>query len=663
MKQLILAIFFLPLCAIAQDESFPLVLPGPDHTLVLVGALLDDSRPTGFLRENESFVVERADGQMQNYKRIGVVTFPASAAELEKRTGAFTTEILNKLSVRTIKEAYDRLVSTGPDTLGLLLISTEIQEALGLIFVDRDRDPGVSSSYRITWQQDGKEAKQMEAVVKAGLPTLSERYRGNTFLTTDSTVSVSWFSLAQHFEGEMPSFATVYRSVGDTEFQQVSRLLVATDGVSDSTRVYFSETVTPGQRYRYFMRVSDFAGNEGPASDTLYTIAVEPAKIARISNLKTADTLGGILLTWDPLPRQAVYGGVQILKSRQVGSDYVELDTIPATETRYLDTRVINATSYFYKVRPLILNLPGSAPLAFSEVSGYKKGVDSLPPTAPRVVNASVTPEGIKINWQPGDELDLFGYYVLRGTSATNMEVISSPVQDTVFVDTTFSVQQAGQLHYALQSINLHQVVSDTSEVASVTLRQPVVLTAPGGIQARHTVDGTSLQWDNVMLRDDNVAGFVVYRRKEGDENYQVISPELLKLPFFTDSTVDKTVALEYAVASVDAWGNQSILSPNTALAADQTEELAAPTQLYLRNLTAGIEVAWPVPLTVAGKQYVIYRKAAGQAEFSKIGTTAVNSVFVDKNVKNDTLYEYAVGVASGTAEGNRGLAQSIRRQ
>lgn len=655
--------------AVAQEQEVsPYVLPGPESTLLLVSGILSSDGATGFrefLPVSERIAVFRADGKATDFKKIGELTFPSSAKELSKRLGeSYLTEVLNQLGVRDIEAAYEILLRNTPDTLGLTLLSPELLEIFGLAFSDRSRSPETPSVYRLDHLDgQGKLVHTALASVSGQLPAYTHRFHLQDYQVTDSVVSGVW-GTAEPPPDAFPMLANIFRREGSNgTFHQVSRSLVTGGETSDSSWVYFNDRVEPGSTYAYYVQVEDVVGNLGPSSDTLYTLTVDPSKIARISNLHVADTLGGLLLSWDPLPRQAVYAGIQILKSRQMGSDYVELDTIPATEVGYVDTRVIDAVSYYYKVRPLILNLPNSAPLPFAEANGYKKGVDSLPPAMPRAVRAFVTDQGVRVNWQPGDELDLFGYYVLRGTSADNMEVISAPVQDTVFVDTTFSAQRAGQLHYALQAINLHQSVSDTSEVTSVTVRQPVVLMAPGGVQVRRTADGASLQWDNAMLRDDQIVGFVLYRRQETDKEYHAISPDLLTLPFFTDSTALATMGYEYAVASIDAWGNQSILSANAVLGADDAGGLILPAQLYLRNLTSGIEVGWPVPVKAAGQQYVLYRKEAGQSEFSKIGTADATGVFLDKEVKPDVLYEYAIGITTVADDVNRGVPQAIRRQ
>ncbi len=646
------------------------VIPGPERTVLLVQGIAFEHHPDRlqqFLRPGERLDIFRADENSPEFKKIGSAKFPDSAAELGKKLGNESTPLLlNQLNVNSVQEAYSVLLKSTPDTLGLALFAPEIMEVFGMMYIDRDRVPSVSSRYRVDYINSNGEIRQGAiSSVDAKLPLLDMRFLVENFLVSDSTASINWYSPQQQ-NSEFPLFASIYRRTGTSgEFDKVKQLYVMQNDFSDSSSVYFNEDIPSGSHLAYYLRVEDFAGNLGPASDTLYTLSVDIPRLESISNLQVEDTTGGLLLTWNPLPRQAIYSAIQILKSRELGTDYVVVDTVASTETSYLDEAVIPASSYYYKVRPLIYNLPGSDPIVYTEANGHKSMSDTDPlPATPEDVQASVTPDGIQISWQQGDELNLFGYYVLRGTSAANLGVISQPIQDTVFVDSLFAPGFSGQLHYAVQVVDLSQNVSDTSALASVTITQPVILTPVGGIQSRRTVDGVTLHWDDARQHDNLVEGYLLYRRTEGEENYQILNSSMLRLPFYTDSTASSGTAYEYAVTSIDSWGNQSILSPISPIDADIADTLFPPQELYLRNLTEGIEISWPEMLDAPSIHYVIYRKSAGQELFERIATTAVTSkAYMDGSVKSETLYEYTVSALAGDNEGNPSMPKAIRRQ
>src|SRR5690606_24613713 len=104
----------------------------------------------------------------------------------------------------------------------------------------------------------------------------------------------------------------------------------------------------------------------GYPSDTLHVLTVDVKNIEPIQKLSAKDTSGGLLIQWKPLPSKAYYTGIQILKSRTADDDYVVLDTLAPNETQYFDKRVILGSQYFYRVRPLLFNLPNIEAKAFT---------------------------------------------------------------------------------------------------------------------------------------------------------------------------------------------------------------------------------------------------------------------------------------------------------
>lgn len=661
--------FFLSLCCVGmvqaqvreQESENEWVFPGPKKTIVIAAAAFSSAGGT-YQPANpaERIQIERADNGSKNFKKLGEIHFPAAAAELEKRLGGYIADVCTQLQCQSAQQAYDILLKHGTDTLGLLLIATEVQEAVGLTFVDYERDPQKASTYRVS-KQGSSSAVLME--VKAGLPRYDEKYRLEALAASDSAVTLSWYSLSKMKEETMPRIATIYKQIGHRgAFKEHSRQLVLNNGDSDSTFVRFSEEVHPGENLGYFMQVEDIAGNRGLASDTAYMITVDRGAIKPILRLDAQDTLGGVLLTWDAIPDESLYSGIQILKSRKADSDFVVLDTVPITDTAYLDLRVLQSSSYFYRVRPLLYNLPDSDPMNFAETTGAVGLREDVRPQRPVDVQAHPVEQGIAVTWQQGEELNLFGYYVLRGTSDSDMEVISPPVQDLMYIDTAIVPGYSGQLQYAVQAISLNQQVSDTSEIASLAVRQPVNLNPPGGLQSRWSDVGVALEWEDVMRRDSRVEGYMLYRKKEEENNFVPLFTELYKLPFFKDTTTISSQAYDYAVTSIDSWGNQSILSTVSSLKGEVKQTLLLPQELYLRNLRTGIEVFWPESAFKAGEQYVIYRKSADQKTAEKIGTSAPDAPFVDRQVQNNQLYEYTIRIVSASGEGQTGISHTIRR-
>src|SRR5690606_37757135 len=65
-----------------------------------------------------------------------------------------------------------------------------------------------------------------------------------------------------------------------------------------------------------------------------------------------------------------------------------------------------------------------------SEAQGYKSGETHIRPSTPIRVKAAPYDEAVKITWALGDELNLFGYYVLRGPNPQTCP--SSPMRSRI---------------------------------------------------------------------------------------------------------------------------------------------------------------------------------------------------------------------------------------
>lgn len=645
------------------NQEFEMILAGPKKTIIVAAAAFPGNIDK-FPLYNEYIRVERADRGSRNFKRLADISFPKSAIELEKNLGGMMDDIKNKMGVQRTEEVYDRLLKEGPAVLGILLINPDLQEALGLTFTDHNRDPDKVSTYRLTKIIAAREVQQRIVEIPSGLPTYPEQYTIASISPSDSIVSMSWLSTTASKKSPFPLIARVYKQGAHNQgFKEQGRTLVTGSSIlSDSTFVYHSDVVEPGRNLAYYIQIEDFAGNIGLPSDTVYTVSVSKGTIKPVMNLQARDTLGGILLTWDSIPDDALYAGIQILKSRKVSEDYIVLDTIPAEERTFFDDRVVGSSVYYYRVRPLLFDLPLADPMQFAETTGYVGHRDSTIPNIPTQVSAEVVKQGVRLKWQQGEELNLFGYYILRGTSRKDMAVISSAVQAHTFLDTSIAPGFSGQLQYALQAISLNQQVSDTSEIVSVSVQRPVNLSPPGGLEARWADDAIVLNWDDVIQRDDKVDGYMLYRKKSDGEEFVPMMKTIHTLPFFTDTTVQTSESYIYAVASLDSWGNHSILSPTSAVKPTRLQTILLPQELYLRNLNMGIEIFWPEVSFLPNEQYILYRKMIGQSNYIRIASVYPDKPYVDYDVRSDQLYDYQIKIKSSEGEGKAAISKTIRR-
>ncbi|HVH71502.1 MAG TPA: hypothetical protein VNB49_10380 [Candidatus Dormibacteraeota bacterium] len=109
------------------------------------------------------------------------------------------------------------------------------------------------------------------------------------------------------------------------------------------------------------------------------------------------------------------------------------------------------------------------------------------------------------------------------------------------------------------------EIESDNSEPATVTPVDTFAPAAPEGLVAALLPGATpstfvaDLAW-SINLETD-LAGYRVYRSEQEGARGQLITPDLLPVPAFRDSSVEPGHRYWYAVTAVDRAGNESALS------------------------------------------------------------------------------------------------------
>src|SRR5690606_257350 len=120
------------------------------------------------------------------------------------------------------------------------------------------------------------------------------------------------------------------------------------------------------------------------------------------------------------------------------------------------------------------------------------------------------TNRNIRLSWMVDAIPNLFAYYVFRGTSPEDLQVISPPVFDTVYVDSLIHLNPGSQYLYALAARDMNMQWSDTTEALSILNPVNEIVTAPAGLSARFTEYGVRLFWNDVSLIDEKVMGYIL---------------------------------------------------------------------------------------------------------------------------------------------------------
>jgi fibronectin type 3 domain-containing protein len=637
------------------------LLPSDKQVIVMVNTPDAGTKSLNIFKKYKSYEVSKDQSGTGNFKKQATVTFPVSYSEFKKRVGSsLADEFKMQVKAKDDAEAWTILQSGDVQKIGYFFLSREFLEGIGMLWTDIDvKGNSPATVYRVSAADaGGKEEVIYTEVVSAVKRAPFPRFKLNRALVADSVVQLTWSIPAPALNPAV--FASVYKKSSTSKrFTVVAERLIVYNR-DDSLHVYFTEKVNPGELLTYYMQPYDMAGNRGAGSDPTSHLTKSFKSIAAISGFKVKDTTNALYLSWNALPRQAVYSGIQILKSRSAQKDFVVADTLTPNAVNYLDRKVLPNMVYYYQVRPLLVPYPGFKMLPTATANGSMQVKKERPSKPGGLTAKQDSTRFIVLSWDKNPELDLFAYYVLRGTSAKDMRVISPPIRDTVYRDSMKYLNGATQYIYAVQVMNLVQNMSDLSAPVGIRPLKAQYVASPAGVQSRWADRAVNLQWENTVAVYDNVIGYIVFRREKGEPLFKVIS-KVERLPFFRDTLATPGKTYEYGISSVDAFANQSLLSPLTELMIPTDDFIAPPTDLYLTNKPEGVGLSWPG--NDRGNHYVIYRRPASSKTFSKVAMVENASTYLDKTAVPGVLYVYKLTALLDQTESKAGQEKAVRRQ
>ncbi len=158
-----------------------------------------------------------------------------------------------------------------------------------------------------------------------------------------------------------------------------------------------------------------------------------------------------------------------------------------------------------------------------------------------------------------------------------------------------------------------------------------VIPAAPENFVAVNSATGVSITWEQV----ESTAGYKIYRCEAGGAYKEIADIRGFDENSYTDETVRSGREYKYQIKAYNAF-NEGDLSEESAIV-----YLAQPTVKKAFSAYGGIEINWAKSRGTEG--YTVYRKSGTKdkviAEFDGDDTCR----FLDKNVRNNSKYEYTV--------------------
>lgn len=182
------------------------------------------------------------------------------------------------------------------------------------------------------------------------------------------------------------------------------------------------------------------------------------------------------------------------------------------------------------------------------------------------------------------------------------------------------------------------KTTSDAYIESTVTMNNggTVIPSAAKPVSAVNAKNGVKVTWKTAK----NATKYRIYRKADGEKSWTGLATVSgASATSYTDTTAKSGKKYTYTVKSgnIRGWGSYDKKGVSV-------NYIAAP-KVTSSSATSGVSLKWSK--VTGAKQYAVYKKAAGEKDWTKLGLISKTS-YTDKAVKNGKAYSYAVRAVNG---------------
>jgi autotransporter-associated beta strand protein len=345
------------------------------------------------------------------------------------------------------------------------------------------------------------------------------------------------------------------------------------------------------------------------------------------------------LISWPVTPGAT---GYNILRSTTSGSGFASITNGLAgpvcgsgwNNATYLDTNVVNLTTYYYMVQSV--NTVGSTnspqSLAATPGTGFST---TAPAVATGLTIGSSGHHSVTVNWSASAGANFYTVYrstlFNNGGGASNVLntiVLANNVTGTTYTDN--SPTDGSIYGYSVAATGAGGTSTNSNPAVAVPLPAPPAA-APGSLTANYS------QTTNVVLNWSSVSGAVGYvvRRATSPGGPFTFLMSVTETTY-NDVGVNVTQAYYYQVSAVNAAG----VSPN-ATASIGVSPPSAPASLSAVPGNAQVTLSWPAVSSAAA--YHLYSGISSGNETTLVAGNYAGTSYTNTGLANGTTYYFVV--------------------
>lgn len=663
-------------------------LCGYDHFLNQDSALIGT---TDYFLVERLLIPQNQDSLTNtNYKKVGIAKAIQNINELKEHyTDEYIENFKNVFKLKNNNQVVAYFNKHyKPKDFFLFYQTIETKMALGQVYLDKDVKPGEVYQYIVTRVDKNKKQEVWGYCVvesKVGNYTLPYlRAAIHSTFSYDSSVIVNWklpvgdkvmtqipipksgIDGNQQSVSRMLPFsekwlrAKVIEHNGDGNFKVVKRLFPTLNATEDTLTYTYLKNCQPEEITVAYLKMEDEVYNEGVESDTVFSFSLEQKSLPIISAVKAVDVENAVQLSWNKLPQKNYITGIAI--TRYNSQDVLDsIAILSSGDTSFIDDKIELGQHYRYQVKALYLpQIKLQQQNAAEAIGTYTKFSKTAIP-----VNVTAKNEGknIRLNWDFNESTGFNGFYVYRGTSPNNLNVIDGPFTQRTYLDTATHLSGRSEYYYAIISQNLRQDTSEYSNIVKISPQRKIETSLTNDISFYYSNGSLNISWKDAMQTDNAIEGFVVQKRTEGNNNFINLNSQPVTSNNISDTNIVAGVHYDYRIATVNFKNEQSDFGSEQTFYLEKNA-VDIVNNFYVRNITGAVEISLPNMQFDDRKAYNIYRRDAANLNFSKLSTIAANTfVYKDVTAKSKQVYVYAITITNNDErEGERGKSISIRK-
>ena len=327
-----------------------------------------------------------------------------------------------------------------------------------------------------------------------------------------------------------------------------------------NTRVFVDTSNFVQSGTYYTVLATDTARNLATSSPLLLladdTIPPEP-----VTNLKAnIDSLGNVLLQWDHSVSNDVKG-YKVFRSDFKHHEFIKVSKEPISVNAFRDK--LNLRNLDREVNYTIVTIDKSYNNSLRSDTLTLMRPDTIPPTAPMLVDLKTDSGRIQLKWRPSESRDLDHYLLESNTGPGWKPVTIIPPGLSAFA---VPGEIPGSLtRYRLLAVDQNALISDAENELVYQPIKAAPRVSETTIHAEYDSDKREikLSWSAMSL--DPQANILIYRaKKEGKLRlYRSVASDQTA---FTDKLIEANTRYRYALKIMTANGDKSSLTAETAV-------------------------------------------------------------------------------------------------